>query len=646
MLKIINSLPLQNIKFGDSFWRGYIERVRQAVLPYQWDILNDRVEGVEPSYCIRNFRVAAGDVEGGFNGMVFQDSDLYKWLEAVAYSLCSCPDEKLEAIADGAIDIVCSAQLEDGYLNTYYIVNGLEKRFTFLRDHHELYCLGHLIEAAVAYYQATGKRKLLDAAVRYVECVEGIFGPSDGKIPGYPGHELIELALVKLYRLTGEKKHLRLAKCFIDRRGQEPLYFREETSRHNREFHWQDSPFGYGYYQAGKPVREQRVAEGHAVRAVYLYSGMVDVAAETDDHELFEVSSKLWDNITGKQMYITGGIGAGAYGEAFTFDYDLPNDTVYAETCASIGLVFFTMRLFELTGDSKYTDVIEQALYNGIISGVSLGGTEFFYVNPLEVSPEACEKDHLKRHVKPQRRKWFSCACCPPNFARLAASLGSYAYSQSPDTFFINLFAGEINTEIGEAGVRLIVQTDYPWKDTVKVTLEADKPACFSLAVRIPAWCSAHRILLNGENAHYKKDKGYAHITREWQNGDVIELTFDMPVRIIGANPNVKENVGKIAVMRGPIVYCLEEADNGAGLHRMFIDSQAAFDVEFKPDLLGGVAELSCRASFLSESGWSDKQLYRPLGIPEHEERTAKWVPYFAWANRGAGEMLVWVHSR
>lgn len=647
MKKSIDALPLRNVVVDDPFWKRYVELVRGTVLPYQWDILNDRVEGAGPSCCIRNFRIAAGEIRGSFGGMVFQDSDVYKWIEAVAYSLCMCPDAKLEALADGAIDIICAAQQPDGYLNTYYIINGLEKRFTFLRDHHELYCLGHLIEAAVAYYRSTGKRKLLDAAIRFADCVCGIFGTGENQIPGYPGHEIIELALVKLYRLTGDKKYLRLAVFFIDRRGQEPLYFREETERYNRDFYWHDTYFRYQYYQAGKPVRAQTAAEGHAVRAVYLYSGMADVAAETNDEELLEVCCRLWDNITGKQMYITGAIGVGAHGESFTFDYDLPNDTVYGETCASIGLVFFAIRLFELTGDSKYTDVIERALYNGIISGISLNGTEFFYVNPLEADPEACEKDYGKRHVRPERQKWFDCACCPPNFARLVSSVGNYAYSQSADIFFVNLYiGGKIQADIDGAAVIFHVQTEYPWKDKVRISVEAKAPVGFSLAVRIPGWCEKHCLKLNGTAARYRIHRGYAYVSRVWESRDTVELTLDMPVAIVGADPRVKENVGKAAVMRGPIVYCLEQTDNGTGLHRYFIDSRTAFDSSFEPGFLGGTVVLRCRAKYLSGGGWEDGQLYRPGRSPEFEERTATWIPYYAWANRGPGEMLVWVHCR
>jgi DUF1680 family protein len=588
--------------------------------------------------------VASGELQGEFKGMVFQDSDVYKWLEAVAYALSRHPDKALEDVADSAVDIVCAAQQPDGYLNTYYITSGLDKRFTNLRDNHELYCLGHLLEAAIAYFEATGKRKLLDAAIRYADCVDGLFGPGDRQIHGYPGHEILEMALIRLYRLTGEARYLSLATYFIDERGREPLYFREEAKRNNAPVYWNDT---YQYYQADRPVRQQSTAEGHAVRAVYLYSGMTDAAAETDDKELLEVCQRLWDNITQRQLYITGGIGAAAHGEAFTYDYDLPNDTAYAETCASIGLVFFAIRLFELTGDSKYTDVIERALYNGIISGISLDGARFFYVNPLEVVPRACEMDPLKRHVAPGRQKWFACACCPPNLARLIMSLGNYCCSVSEDAFRMNLFVGgTMHARFQGQNVVFRVKTEYPWKGIVDTSVELTAPATFSYAVRIPQWCRRFKLLVNNEEAACELRKGYAFITRQWRGGDQIAFSMEMPAQLVYANPKVSENIGKAAVTRGPLVYCLEEADNGAELHKICLDRKARFEPAYEPELLGGVVTLTSPARCVSEQAWNPELLYQPCdGGPDYEERTVKWIPYYAWANRTPGEMAVWVRT-
>jgi len=385
MNKNIQAVPLSlnESTIDGNFWKKMQELVRTHIIPYQWEALNDRIPDAEPSYCMRNFRIAAGKEEGEFGGCVFQDSDFAKWIEAVAYSLSWHSDPELEKIADEAIDEVVAAQQPDGYLDTYYIINGLDKRFTNLMTDHELYCLGHLLEGAIAYYETTGKDKLLNALIKYVDLIDSVMGPEEGKIRGYPGHQEIELALVKLYHITKDEKHLKLAKYFIDERGQSPLFFDEERKKHDNFFYWKDSLFQYNYYQAGEPVRDQQYAVGHSVRALYMYAGMADVARETNDDSLMDACVRLWNDTTHKQMYVTGGVGSSYYGEAFTFDYDMPNDTVYAETCASIALAFFAQRMFNIDPKSEYTDILELCLYNGIISGMSNDGEVFVYVNPL-----------------------------------------------------------------------------------------------------------------------------------------------------------------------------------------------------------------------------------------------------------------------
>lgn len=665
--KFSTPFSVKDIVVKDQFWSAMMEKVRTHVIPYQWEALNDRIEGAAPSYCMQNYKVAAGmtvenkkEAEAGdgglnpnnrvaageFNGCVFQDSDFAKWIEAVGYSLSWHPDPELEKTADEAIDLVCSVQQPDGYMDTYYIINGLDKRFTCLKDNHELYCLGHLIEGAVAYYYATGKDKLLKATIKYVDCVDQHIGPEEGKMHGYPGHEVIEMALIRLYQITKEEKHLRLAKYFIDQRGQEPLYFVEETEKYHNQPFWEDSYFQYQYYQAGKPVREQKVAEGHAVRAVYLYSGMADVAKYTDDDELLECCETLWNNIVNKQMYITGAIGSSEYGESFTFDYDLPNDTIYGETCASIGLVFFARRMLEIAPKSVYADVMEKALFNGIISGMSLDGKSFFYVNPLEVVPESCEKDHLRKHVKPERQKWFGCACCPPNVARLLASIGSYAYTLREDTLLMHLYmGGELSANLGGKEVRFETETNYPWDKTVKTDVHLDGEAEFTFAVRIPGWCQDYQLLVNGEKAEYHLADGYAYICRTWKDGDQIEAVFEMPVTVLRANPKVRENIGKVAVMRGPVVYCLEEADNGKDLHRVYLSDAPDFEVSYQKDLLDGVVVLTSNGKMLEETSWQTGALYQPDAGLKFADRKLKWIPYYAWANRGIGEMTVWVRK-
>jgi DUF1680 family protein len=642
--QIIKSVPINSIKITDPFWKSYMESIRLNVIPYLWAALNDQIEGAEPSYCMQNFKVASGKIEGRFQGMVFQDSDVYKWLEGVAYSLMWHPDPELEAIADSAIEDICAASQPDGYLNTYYIINGLEKRFTNLKDNHELYCLGHMIEGAVAYYEATGKRKLLDVTIKYADFVDSIMGPEKEKGKGYPGHEVVEMALVKLYHLTDGERFLKLAKYFVDQRGKKPLYFEEETEKNNNTFPWENSYFKYQYYQAGKPVAEQKTAEGHAVRAVYLYSGMADVAKETNDVALLEACDVLWDNITQKQMYITGGIGSSHYGESFTYDYDLPNDTIYAETCASVGMSFFAKRMFESTKDSKYTDVLERELYNGTISGMSLDGKSFFYVNPLEVVPEASEKDHLREHVKVERQKWFGCACCPPNLARLISSIGGYAYETNDEGIFMNLYIGGlIETNLRGIDLAFQVETNYPWDEEVEITIETKTSVAFKYAVRIPGWCKAFEISLNGKEVPYTLSKGYAYIDRTWENQDQIILTLKMPITLISANPHVREDIGKVAVTRGPLVYCLEEEDNGKNLHKISLPKQPVFTEKYEEELLKGIVTIECDGLVVSDETWDEKNLYQSYEQTQYEPKKLKWIPYYAWTNRTPGEMVVWV---
>lgn len=642
--KKMNPVALDHVKIEDSFWKGYMELVRNHVIPYQWEALNDRIENAEPSHCIENFRVAAGLQQGTFQGMVFQDSDVYKWLEAVAYSLMWHPDKELEKQADETIELIGKAQQPDGYLDTYYIINGLEKRFTNLMDNHEMYCLGHMTEAAVAYYKATGKRRFLDIAAGYADCAAEHLGKEEGKIPGYPGHEVAEMALCALYEITKDEKHLNLAKYFIDQRGQQPLFFDQECEKNGNKCFWDDTYMKKQYYQAGKPVRDQDKAEGHAVRAVYLYTGMAETASKTEDKELFAACEKLWNNIVSRQMYVTGAIGATEHGEAFSFDYDLPNDTVYGETCAAIGLIFFARRMLEITKDGKYADVMERALYNGVISGMSLDGKKFFYVNPLEVVPEACEKDYHKRHVKPVRQKWFGCACCPPNVARLLSSLAGYAFEENEKELYVNLYPGGVLDTVKDGKEnRITIETQYPWKGQVKLQIENQESSNFAIALRIPGWCGAYSITVNGQKETKAPEKGYVLLEREWKNGDQILLDMDMPVEIVEANPRVREDIGKAAVMRGPLVYCLEEADNGDQLQEVYLKEEPEFQVDFEPELLKGVTVIKAKGKRVSREGWTDETLYRTYKGRKFEDTELKFIPYYAWTNRTPGEMTVWV---
>jgi DUF1680 family protein len=647
-------LKPRDVRVDDPFWSVFMERVRTKVIPYQWKALNDAVPGAAPSYCIRNFKLAAElthpeldygvprDI--GFGGMVFQDSDLAKWIEAAAYSLVWHPSQVLEQRLDETIDIICHAQQRDGYLNTYYIITGLEKRFTNLKDNHELYCLGHFIEAAAAYYEAAGKRQLLDAMIRYVDCVDAHIGPEEGKLHGYPGHEIAEMALVRLYAITKDEKHLRLAKYFIDQRGQAPLFFEEETRRNGNGFYWGDSHLGYQYYQAGKPVREQDTAEGHAVRGVYLYSGMADVARLTGDEKLLAACKALYHNITTRQMYITGAIGQSAYGESFSYDYDLPNDTAYGETCAAIGLAFFARRMAAIEPRAEYGDVLEKTLFNSIISGMALDGESFFYVNPLEALPRASQKDRRMGHVQIERQKWFGCACCPPNLARIITSLGSYIHSVNAGTVYTHLYMGsEARLSQPGEGLTINMKSQYPWEGQVDISFGLPKKAAFTYALRIPSWCLSFRLSLNDSDAVYVMGDGYALITREWRDGDRLRLSLDMPVCLMEANPHVRDNQGKLALMRGPLVYCLEEKDNGTELYKLHGGMPKDFNIQYEDQLLGGVKVISFTGK--KEKDWRDQSLYRVRGEVEYEDRELKFIPYYAWANRGGGEMTVWFNK-
>ena len=693
MNKISTPLDLKSLKITDSFWKKEMELVRKEVIPYQWEALNDRVKDAAPSYCMRNFKIAGKmnqekhrlgkayeepkytfrgfealpedpeHLEDKFYGFVFQDSDFSKWIEAVAYSLTQYPDPELEKIADGAIDIVCAAQQDDGYLDTYYIINGKDKIFTNLKDNHELYCFGHLTEGAVAYYQATGKDKLLKAAERFADYIANYFGEEEGKCKGYPGHEIAEMALVRLYEVTGEERYLQLSEFFINERGTQPYYFDIEQNLKLTEK--EKSELRYQYHQAHLPVRQQDEAVGHAVRAVYLYSGMADIARITGDETLYKACETLWDNITNQKMYVTGGIGGTHIGEAFSFPFDLPNDTAYAETCASIGLVFFARRMLEIAPKAKYADVMERALYNGILSGMALDGKSFFYVNPLEVNPESCHKDERKFHVKPVRQKWFGCACCPPNLARLLSSIGSYAYTENEDTLFIHLYMGSILTKkVKDQDVDVQIQSEFPWNGKVKVTVRA-KGTDFKLALRIPGWCDSFTLQYDGQTIYGLTDKdadtsvvdfkrierrdGYLYISGFDQEEETITLDFPMEPQWIVANPAVREDAGKVALQRGPIVYCLEEKDNGADLHLLSVEptkQPVSFDMKIQEEeVIALKAQGQREIQDSSDPDASQSALYAEYHVPKKESIELVYVPYYTWANRGENEMQVWTRT-
>lgn len=640
MQKRLQSLPLKNIAIHDNYWSRYINTV-PAGLSYQWDALNDRLPDAEKSYCMHNFKVAAGLEEGEFGGRCFQDSDVAKWLEGVAYYLETNRDPELEKIADEAIEIIGKAQQDDGYLDTYFIVAEPDKRWTNLRDWHELYCAGHFIEAAVAYYNSTGKDRLLKIICRYVDLICNTIGKEEGKIHGYPGHPEIELALVKLYRVTGEKRYLDLAKYFIDERGQQPVYFDMEKSRSDPQAAVDPQIFNHTYYQVHAPIREQDTAEGHAVRNAYLYTGVADVACETGDETLLKTCETIFDNIAEKRMYITGSIGSAANGERFSTDYDLPNHSSYSESCASIALAMFAKRMLEIKRDSKYADVMENALYNTVLAGISLEGNRFFYVNPLEVVPDVDEKNLDLRHVKTERQKWFGCACCPPNIIRTLASLGQYIYSADDENLFVNLYvSNETHCKIGDRDVTVSVRTQYPYGSGIEIKVKTDSDDPFTLALRLPKHTFLNRMTVDGAPAHEVLEKGYLKLKRNWKGETVVSILLDIPVLRIYANPKVRADIGRVTLVKGPVVYCLEEADNGANLGGFELPDDAALREEYDNTLFGGTMTITAEGVKVVDDG--NASLYRTTP-PKKEKAVMKFVPYCYWNNRGKGEMLVWV---
>ena len=643
-----SSIPISDIKITDEFWNKYRDLVGKVIIPYQWDVLNDRLEDVETSHCIENFKIAAGLSNGKFEGAVFQDTDLAKWLEAVGFYLAAygC-DEKLEAMADEAIDLIEKAQQPDGYLDTFFIINAPDKKWKNLCEGHELYTAGHFMEAAVAYYEATGKRKIIDVVCRLADLLCDVFGEEEGKCQGYPGHPEVEVGLVKLYRTTGVKKYLDLAKHFIDIRGVGDNYFLEEEKQEDFERIFPEFiNYDPSYSQSHLPVRQQKTAEGHAVRAAYLYSAMADVAVETDDKELLDACKVLWDDMVHRRMYVTGSIGSSGWLERFTTDYDLPNDCNYSESCASIALAMFGKRMGEITGEAAYFDEVERALYNTVLSGIAMDGKGFFYVNPLEVWPSAC-MDHTSRlHVKSERQKWFGVACCPPNIARTLASLGQYIAYTSDNKIYLNMYvSSQIKAEVSGKEVRLNIKSEIPWNGKVSVHVESDEQMEGTLALRIPYYAKNPKICVSGAGLDMKQDKGYINVTLSGTSMDV-NFEFDMKARFIRSNPKVRADVGKLAIMKGPLVYCLEEIDNGDNLACTFVSSKTKLEEEFDNSTLGGTTRISFDGYRLKDEGWDSSTLYGELEN-EFEEVKLTAIPYCYWGNRKKNEeMLVWMKER
>lgn len=617
---------------AEGFIGQYQKLVREVVIPYQYSVLNDELPDIEKSHVIDNFRNAAAAVRGedtkdGFYGMVFQDSDAGKWIEAAAYSLQNCPDKELEKTVDEFIDIIADAQEENGYLNTYFTIKDKEKRWTNLLEAHELYTAGHLIEGACAYYEATGKRKFLDVMIKNVKHIYNHFVIENHE--GFPGHPEIELALLKLYRITGDRDCLELCKKFIDTRGVNTDFYKQEKAKRDWTV-WGNNAEDNYYQQSNAPVRELEKATGHAVRAVYLYTAMADLSGETDDEELFAACERLWQDITKRKTYITGAIGSTVHGEAFSTDYDLPSDTAYAETCASIGLMFFAARMLEKDVDGRYSDMMERAFYNTVLAGMQLDGKRFFYVNPLEVVPGISGVIATHWHARPQRPGWYGCACCPPNVARLISSFGQYAYGENEDTAFCHLFAGG-KVEFSN-GMKLSCETRFPYGFAVTYKIEKGG----KMAIRIPSWSESYLVLLNKKPVRTEKIKGYVYI--EVADGDTLIITLDDSIKTNYPNTVIHDLSGKVALSRGPLVYCFEGVDNDNDVLSIALKSGGKA-------IVTEISDLPCDSIAI---GVEAVRKTSPTGLysftpPLIEQIAAVGVPYYIWGNRGENQMRVWM---
>ncbi|MBQ6178205.1 MAG: glycoside hydrolase family 127 protein [Bacteroidales bacterium] len=618
----ITPVQFTSVKVGDGFWGQRLKASREVTIPLAFS-------KCEESGRYENFvKAAHPSEEYKVEGNPFDDTDVYKTIEGASYVLQTYPDKKLEAYIDSVLTVVAAGQEPDGYLYTFRTMNPKhphswsgDKRWVQVEvDSHEFYNLGHMVDGAVAHYQATGKRNFLDIAIKYADCVIREVGLGQGQIDRVPGHQIAEMALCRLYLLTGEKKYLDQAKYFLDRRG--------KTERRNT------------YNQTHLPITEQDEAVGHAVRATYMYSGIADVAALTGDKEYIDAIDRIWENIVSKKYYITGGIGASRRGEAFGKNYELPNAEAYCETCAAIGNVYVNHRMFLLHGESKYYDVLERTLYNGLLSGVSLQGDGFFYPNPLETAGGY------------ERKPWFGCACCPSNICRFIPSVPGYVYAVNGNDLYVNLYMPNTLTQkVNGKDVVLRQETGYPWNGDVQITIEKNSAKTFSLKLRIPGWVRGevapgelykyadgkslgYKVLVNGEEVSSELDKGYFTITRSWKKGDKVSLHLDMEPRVVTAREEVLADRGKIAVERGPIVYCAEAADNSFPVRSVLMSPVPAMTVSHG-DILGyPVEKISTVAQTLH---------YDQMGRLRVDDVKLTMIPYYAWCHRGAGEMAVWL---
>ena len=625
-----SSIPFAEVRITGPFWRERLETVLKRSIPSQHaklkevGILNSlKLPKPTPPLTIpRNSH--------NFTMQVFWDSDVGKWIEAASYALAHKRDAGIEAKIDAIVDDLARAQSPDGYLNCWYNGREPEKRWTNLRDNHELYNAGHLLEGAIAYFRATGRRKMLDIMERYVDHIASVFGRGPGQKRGYPGHQEIELALVKLYRLTGDRRRLDLAAYFIDERGHQPHYFTEEALKRGEDpaSYWAGT---YEYNQSHIPVREQRRVVGHAVRAMYMASAMADLALELDDQGLKRACEALWRDVTTAQMYVTAGLGPKETNEGFTEPYDLPNETAYAETCASVALIFWAHRMLHLDLDGAYADVMELALFNGALTGLARDGTHYFYSNPLESRGQH------------RRWAWHVCPCCTMNVSRLVASVAGYAISTRADGVAFHLYGGfETTATLAGVKVALSETSDYPWSGEVRIAIDPEAPAAFDLTLRIPGWAKGATAAVNGERVALAPANGYATIRRVWRKGDAVTLSLEMPAERLYAHPNVRMDVGRAALRRGPLIYCVEEADNPGGpVQTLALPRSAPIDAEWRADLFDGAMTLKAPAKRLVP-GKAGGALYS-TEPPAVRDAALVALPYCLWANRAQGSMQVWI---
>lgn len=644
---MLKEISLNNIKVTDTFWKDYIKLINEVVIPYQYQVLNDELDidvvternddslPAGKSHALENFRIAAGITKGEHFGWFFQDSDVYKWLESVAYSLINQPNKKMEAFSDGVIDLINQTQEDDGYLNTFFQIKYPKLKYKQLYFSHELYCAGHLIEAAIAYDIATGKDTLLNIAIKKANNILTHFGPEKGKIHGADGHQEIELALVKLYEYTDNTDYLHLANYFIEIRGLDPNFYSNEVAENIESGLSIENPnIDLNYLQAYIQPKLQTKAKGHAVRMLYMLIGMAKISQHTDDKDILEACKILWEDITLRKMYVTGAVGGTVHGEAFIGEYDLPNDTMYCETCASIALVNFAYEMFKITKEKQYLDVVERSLYNGVLAGASTDGKHFFYVNPLEVTPSHIKHNPDKGHVKTIRPDWLGCACCPPNFARTIASFGRYIYLTENINLYVNFF---VDSSVSTDSYSISQKSDFPYTNSSQIHYEGHHKYIY---IRIPEWVNNFNI----SGAKYEEiDGDFVRVTVI--DNVKFEITFDQPTLFIQSNPLVSVTINSVAVQRGPFIYCAEEVDNSPLLHLYTLNrDNSSSSIELTDRVIKNTLTLTLPSQKIAL--WNQSSLYQSNTQYNKIDTQLTLIPYHLWGNRSENEMRIWLNSK